>query len=77
VPPIRRTRDADGGVELDPQADGRHHGEAARRANELDRHELDHLVQLGLFDAFYTCPRPMPRRFFPWLKATLALAVEP
>lgn len=61
-----------GGVELDPQAEGRQHGEAARRANELDRHELDHVVQLGLFDAFYACPRPMPRRFFPWLKATLA-----
>ena len=61
-----------GGVDLDPRAEGRQHREAARRANELDRHELEHVVQLGLFDAFYACPRPMPRRFFPWLKTTLS-----
>lgn len=61
-----------GGADLDPQADGHHRREEARRANELDRQELDHVVQNALFDALCACPRPFPRRFFPWLRETLA-----
>lgn len=61
-----------GGVDLDPRAEGRHQREEARRVNELDRDELDQVVQHALLDALNACPRPLPRRFFPWLKQTLA-----
>lgn len=61
-----------GGVDLDPGADGRHQREEARRVNELDRDELDQVVQHALLDALIACPRPFPRRFFAWLEETLA-----
>lgn len=61
-----------GGVDLDPQAEGRFRREEAARVNELDRQELDQVVQHALMDALYACPRPFPKRFFRWLKATLA-----
>lgn len=61
-----------GGVDLDPGAEGHHQREEARRVNELDRHELDQVVQHALLDALHACPRPFPRRFFPWLKQALA-----
>jgi RNA polymerase sigma factor (sigma-70 family) len=61
-----------GGLELDPRAQGRHAREEAARVNELDRHELDQVMQHALMDALQSCPRSFPRRFFPWLKATLA-----
>jgi RNA polymerase sigma factor (sigma-70 family) len=61
-----------GGVDIDPGADGRHRREEATRVNELDRRELDQVVQHALLEALHSCPRPFPRRFFPWLKATLA-----
>jgi RNA polymerase sigma factor (sigma-70 family) len=61
-----------GGVPLDPGAEGPRQREEARRVNELDRQELDGVIQNALLDALGTCPRPFPRRFFPWLKQTLA-----
>jgi RNA polymerase sigma factor (sigma-70 family) len=62
-----------GGVDLaDDRADGRFRREEARRVNELDRAELDQVVQHALLDALRSCPRPFPRRFFPWLKEVLA-----
>jgi RNA polymerase sigma factor (sigma-70 family) len=61
-----------GGVDVDPGAEGIHAREEARRVNELDRAELDQVVKHALIEALYACPRPFPRRFFPWLKETLA-----
>lgn len=48
--------------------------EETRRVNELDRSELDMLVQHALFDALLDC-RPFPRRFYPWLRRTLTFRV--
>jgi DNA-directed RNA polymerase specialized sigma24 family protein len=39
--------------------------------NELDRAELDQVVQHGLFTALLNCPRPFPRFFFSWLRKAL------
>jgi RNA polymerase sigma factor (sigma-70 family) len=61
-----------GGLELDPSAAGVHQREEARRVNELDRGELDQVIQNALMDVLRDCPRPFPRRFFPWLKNVLA-----
>lgn len=61
-----------GGAALDPRADGKHRREESERVNALDNQELDQVVQHALLDALYACPRPFPRRFFPWLKETLA-----
>jgi hypothetical protein len=61
-----------GGVETDANADGRTQQNAARRAIDLDRQELDQVVQSALLNAFENCPRPFPGRFFLWLKETLA-----
>ena len=61
-----------GGVDVDPGAEGIHAREEARRVNELDRAELDQVIQHVLIDALLACPRPFPRRFFRWLKATLS-----
>jgi DNA-directed RNA polymerase specialized sigma24 family protein len=61
-----------GGVDVDPGAEGIHAREEARRVNELDRAELDQVIQHALMDALLACPRPFPRRFFPWRKATLS-----
>jgi RNA polymerase sigma factor (sigma-70 family) len=61
-----------GGIDLDPRAEGVHQREEARRVNELDRAELDQVVQHALMDVLCDCPRPFPRRFFPWLKNVLA-----
>lgn len=61
-----------GGVDADPRASGVHQREEVRRANELDREELDGVIQSALLEALYSCPREFPRRFFPWLKATLS-----
>ncbi|MCW2952762.1 MAG: hypothetical protein JWQ48_1932 [Conexibacter sp.] len=59
-------------VDLDVGADGVRLREEARRVNELDHAELDQVVQHGLLTALSNCPRPFPRRFFPWLRCTLA-----
>jgi hypothetical protein len=61
-----------GGLDLDPGAAGVHQREEARRVNELDRAELDQVVQNALMDVLRDCPRPFPRRFFPWVKNVLA-----
>lgn len=61
-----------GGVDLDPGAAGVHQREEVRRVNELDRSELDQVIQNALMDMLRDCPRPFPRRFFPWLKNVLA-----
>jgi RNA polymerase sigma factor (sigma-70 family) len=61
-----------GGLDLDPGAAGVHQREEARRVNELDRSELDQVIQNALMDVLRDCPRPFPRRFFPWLKNVLA-----
>jgi RNA polymerase sigma factor (sigma-70 family) len=61
-----------GGVDEDPGASGPHAREEAARVNELDRSELDQVVQNALLDALYRCPGKFPHRFFPWLKASLA-----
>lgn len=61
-----------GGLDLDPGAEGIHQREEARRVNELDNDELQQIVQHGLMDALVSCPRPFPKRFFPWLKQVLA-----
>lgn len=61
-----------GGLDLDPGAEGVHAREEAKRVNELDRAELDHVIQVALIDVLSDCPRPFPRRFFPWLKNVLA-----
>lgn len=60
-----------GGVPLDAGADGPHRREEARRVNELDRDELDQVIQHALLDALLHCPRPLPRRFFAWLQTPL------
>lgn len=60
-----------GGVALDAGRGGPHRREEARRVNELDRAELDQVIQHALLDSLLHCPRPMPRRFFPWLKSVL------
>ena len=60
-----------GGADLDAGADGQHRREEARRVNELDRAELDQVIQHGLLDALAGCPRPFPRYFFPWLEKVL------
>lgn len=52
-------------------ADGPFRREEARRVNELDRDELDQVVQHALLDALVRCPRPLPRRFFAWLQSVL------
>jgi RNA polymerase sigma factor (sigma-70 family) len=69
---VRRSLRRYGGVDIDPRAEGRFRREEAKRVNELDREELDQVVRHGLLDALYGCPRPLPRRFFPWLKNALA-----
>ena len=61
-----------GGVDLDPRAASIHQREEARRVNELDRAQLDQVIQHALMDVLRDCPRPFPRRFFPWLKNVLA-----
>ncbi|MEA2406940.1 MAG: hypothetical protein QOE69_1059 [Thermoleophilaceae bacterium] len=61
-----------GGVDMDPGAEGVHAREEARRVNELDRTELDQVVKHALLEALDRCPVPLPRRFFPWLRETLA-----
>jgi len=61
-----------GGLDLDPGAAGVHQREEARRVNELDRSELDQVIQNALMDVLRACPRPFPRRSFPWLKNVLA-----
>jgi hypothetical protein len=61
-----------GGLDDDPGAAAAHAREEAQRVNELDRSELDQVVQNALLDALYRCPREFPHRFFNWLKATLA-----
>ena len=61
-----------GGLDLDPGAAGVHQREEVRRVNELDRSELDQVIQNALMDVLRDCPRPFPRRFFPWLKNVLA-----
>ncbi len=60
------------GAPLDASADGPHRREEALRVNELDHDELGQVVQHALLDALLSCPRPFPRRFFPWLKTVLA-----
>lgn len=64
-----------GGAELDPAAQGIDKREEVRRVNDLDRHDIDQVVHLALMESLYTCPRPFPRRFFLWLKETLAYRV--
>jgi RNA polymerase sigma factor (sigma-70 family) len=61
-----------GGLDTDPGAEGFRKREEARRVNQLDRAELDQVIHHALLDALVACPRPFPRRFFPWLKTTLA-----
>lgn len=61
-----------GGVDMDPGAEGFRKREEAHRVNQLDRAELDQVIHNALLDALLDCPRPFPRRFFPWLKTTLA-----
>jgi RNA polymerase sigma factor (sigma-70 family) len=61
-----------GGADLDPRADGMRLREEASRVNMLDRGELNEVVQRALLDALWACPRPFPRRFFPWLRNVLA-----
>jgi RNA polymerase sigma factor (sigma-70 family) len=61
-----------GGLDLDPGAAGAHQREETRRVNELDRSELDQVIQNALIDMLRGCPRPFPRRFFGWLKNGLA-----
>jgi RNA polymerase sigma factor (sigma-70 family) len=46
--------------------------EEARRVDQLDRAELDQVIQHALLDALRSCPRPFPPRFFPWLKEVLS-----
>jgi RNA polymerase sigma factor (sigma-70 family) len=60
-----------GGVD-DDLAGGRRGREEAVRVRELDRRDLEQVVQDALIDALHACPQPFPRRFFPWLRATLA-----
>jgi len=60
-----------GGMPLDPGAETAARREEARRVNELDRDELDQVIQHALLDALFQCPRPLPRRFFPWLETVL------
>lgn len=57
------------GTDSTPHAFGR---EELRRVEQLDRSELDQVIQNALLDALCSCPRPFPRRFFPWLKEVLA-----
>ena len=61
-----------GGVDLTDGAGGRFSREEAKRVNELDRAEIDQVIQHALLDALRSCPRPFPRRFFAWLKEVLA-----
>lgn len=61
-----------GGLDLDPGLTGIHQREETKRVNELDRSELDQVIQNALIDILRNCPRPFPRRFFPWLKNVLA-----
>lgn len=61
-----------GGVDADPGAVGIHQRDGVARANELDREELDAVIQSALMEALASCPRPFPRAFFPWLKKTLS-----
>jgi RNA polymerase sigma factor (sigma-70 family) len=60
-----------GGIPIDADAEGADRREEARRVNELDHAEIDQIMQHALMDALSCCPRPFPRRFFPWLKAVL------
>ena len=60
-----------GGADLDPGAAGKDGREEASRVNELDRAEIDQVVQEALLDALAHCPSPFPRFFFDWLKVTL------
>jgi RNA polymerase sigma factor (sigma-70 family) len=46
--------------------------EELRRVEALNRAELDQVIQHALMDALCTCPRPFPRRFFPWLREILS-----
>lgn len=61
-----------GGLDIDPGAAGVHQREETKRVNELDRSELDQVIQNALIDILRDCPRPFPHRFFPWLKNVLA-----
>lgn len=61
-----------GGVESPDAASGAYGREEARRVDDLDRAEIDQVIQNALLDALRSRPRPFPRRFFPWLKEALA-----
>ncbi len=57
------------GTDSTPHSFGR---EEVRRVERLDRAELDQLIRHALLDALCSCPRPFPRRFFPWLRNVLS-----
>ena len=61
-----------GGLDADPGAAGIHQREEVRRTNELDREELDGVIQSALMESLYSCPKNFPRLFFPWLRETLS-----
>jgi RNA polymerase sigma factor (sigma-70 family) len=61
-----------GGVDGDDLGGNRRGREEATRVRELDRRDLEQVVQEALVDALHSCPQPLPRRFFPWLRTTLA-----
>ena len=49
-----------------------HRREEARRVHEIERSRLEEVTHDGLYRALYACPQPLPERFFPWLRETVA-----
>ena len=54
-----------GGMDLDPRAESVHQREEARRVNELDRAQLDQVIQHALMDVLQDCPRTVPHTVLP------------
>jgi DNA-directed RNA polymerase specialized sigma24 family protein len=49
-----------------------HRREETRRLHELERQTLFDVTRAALLDALYRYPTPPPKRFFSWLRATIA-----
>ena len=62
-------REVDGDVVLDTQG---HQREEAVRIRDLDRADIDQVMQHALIDTLSHCPSTFPRFFFGWLEKVLA-----
>ncbi|MGH2892852.1 MAG: sigma factor-like helix-turn-helix DNA-binding protein [Solirubrobacteraceae bacterium] len=65
----KRLREIDGDFVIDSKGRER---EEAIRIRDLDRAQIDQVMQHALIDALSHCPSPFPHFFFAWLEKVLA-----